>query len=251
MNWGLVVARPTAIAFAPQRQLLLTLIVGTGIFALLVAVISIWIANRATRPIVSATNAVVKIGQGELDTRLEVEGDDELALLGDTINDMAGQLKALLREQELAADEQRQLTEMLQNRVLELLEEVEPISEGDLTVRATVTADDIGTIADSYNFMVANLRQIVTKVQSAASNVTETTSSNEISVQALSQEALRQAEEIAAALAQVQQMAQSARLVAASAEKAAAVVRQASLSVEEGDAAINRTVEGILAFGKP
>ena len=248
LNWGLVVARPTAIAFAPQRQLLITLIVGTGIFALLVAVIAIWSANRATRPIVSATNAVVKIGQGELDTRLEVEGDDELALLGNTINDMAGQLKALLREQELAAEEQRQLTEMLQNRVLELLEEVEPIGEGDLTVRATVTADDIGTIADSYNFMVANLREIVTKVQSAASNVTETTSSNEISVQALSQEALRQAEEIAAALTQVQEMAQSARLVAASAEKAAAVVRQASQSVEEGDAAINRTVEGILAI---
>jgi methyl-accepting chemotaxis protein len=191
---------------------------------------------------------VVKIGKGELDTRLEVQGSDELALLSDNINDMAGQLKALLGEKERAAQEQRQLTETLQNRVLELLEEVEPINDGDLTIRATVTADDIGTIADSYNFMIANLREIVTKVQAAASDVAETTSNNEISVQALSHEALRQAEEIAVALKQVKEMTQSARLVAARAEKAAAVVKQASQSVEEGDVMMNRTVEGIQAI---
>lgn len=248
LNWGLVVARPTAIAFAPQRQLLVTLLLGTVIFAVLVAAIAILSANRATRPIVSATDAVVKIGRGELDTRLQVQGSDELALLSDNINDMAGQLKALLGEKERAAEEQRQLTETLQNRVLELLEEVEPINDGDLTIRATVTADDIGTIADSYNFMVANLREIVTKVQGAASNVAKTTGNNEMSIQALSQEALRQAEEITVALKQVQEMAQSARLVAASAEKAAQVVRRATQTVEEGDIAINRTVEGIVAI---
>ncbi|HEY9612460.1 methyl-accepting chemotaxis protein [Allocoleopsis sp.] len=248
LNWGLVVARPTDIAFAPQKHLLLTLIVGTGFFALVVAAIAIYVANRATKPIVSATDAVIKIGQGELDTYLEVQGSDELALLGDTINNMAGQLKGLLGEKEQAAEEQRQLTIMLQNRVLELLEEVEPINDGDLTIRATVTADDIGTIADSYNFMVANLREIVTKVQAAASNVAETTSNNELSVQTLSQEALRQAEDITVALTQVQEMAQSSRHVALSAEKAAQVVRRASQTVEEGDAAINRTVEGIVAI---
>ncbi len=248
LNWGLIVARPTAVAFAPQRQLLITLLLGTAFFAVLVAAIAIYVANRLTRPIVSATDAVVKIGQGELDTRLEVEGSDELALLGDTINDMAGQLKVLLQEKEQAAEEQRQLTETLQNRVLELLEEVEPISDGDLTIRATVTADDIGTIADSYNFMIANLREIVTKVQAAAGNVAETTSNNETSIQALSQEALLQAEKITVALQQVQEMAQSARLVAASAAQAATVVQKATQTVEEGDAAINRTVEGITAI---
>lgn len=248
LNWGLLVTRPTAIAFAPQRQLLITLLLGTGFFAALVAVLGIWVANRATRPILSATDAVIKIGQGELNTRVEVQGGDELALLVDKINDMAGQLNILLREKERAAEEQRQLTERLQNRVLELLEEVEPINDGDLTIRATVTSDDIGTIADSYNFMVANLREIVTKVQGAASNVANTTSQNERSIQALSQEALRQAEEIAVALKQVQEMAQSARQVAASAEKAAEVVRKATQTVEEGDAAINRTVEGIVAI---
>lgn len=248
LNWGLVVARPTVVAFGPQRQLLITLLLGTVFFTALVAVIAISLANRATRPILDATDAVVKIGQGDLNTRLMVQGDDELGLLVNKINDMAGQLGILLHEKERVADEQRQLTELLQNRVLELLEEVEPINDGDLTIRATVTADDIGTIADSYNFMVSNLREIVTKVQFAATNVATTTSNNEQSIQALSQEAVRQTEEITVALKQVQEMAQSARQVALSAEKAAEVVRRASQTVEEGDAAINRTVEGIVAI---
>ena len=248
LKWGLIVSRPTAIAFAPQRDLLLTLLIGTGATAVLLAVIAVFLANRATRPILDAAKAVDKIGQGELDTRVEVKGEDELAVLGANINEMASQLQLFTKEQVSVADEQRRLKEELQQRALELLMEVDPISKGDLTIRAKVTADEIGTIADSYNATVANLRKIVTKVQVAASQVTETTSNNEASVQALSAEALRQAEEIVAALAKAQEMAQSVRLVAANAEQAEAAVKQATQTVQEGDAAMNRTVDGIVAI---
>ena len=248
LKWGLIVSRPTAIAFAPQRDLLLTLLIGTGATAVLLAVIAVFLANRATRPILDAAKAVDKIGQGELDTRVEVKGEDELAVLGANINEMASQLEIFTKEQVSVADEQRRLKEELQQRALELLMEVDPISKGDLTIRAKVTADEIGTIADSYNATVANLRKIVTKVQVAASQVTETTSNNEASVQALSAEALRQAEEIVAALAKAQEMAQSVRLVAANAEQAEAAVKQATQTVQEGDAAMNRTVDGIVAI---
>jgi methyl-accepting chemotaxis protein len=117
-----------------------------------------------------------------------------------------------------------------------------------LTIRAKVTADEIGTIADSYNATVSNLRKIVLQVQAAATQVADTASSNEVSVQSLSVEALRQAEEIAAALERAQEMAQSVRLVAANAELAEAAVQQAAQTVEEGDVVMNRTVDGILAI---
>lgn len=248
LKWGLLLARPTTIAFAPQRQLLVTLVVGTVVVALLVAIVAAVIANRAVRPVLSATNAVERIGRGELDTYVNVRGDDELAVLGSNINSMAERIKTLLQEQVLAAEEQRRQKEELQERALELLEEVDPINEGDLTIRARVTEDDIGTIADAYNATVSNLREIVTKVQVTASNVTETTRSNELSVQTLSKEALYQAEKIAAALDQVKEMAGSVRLVAANAEKAAIIVQQANQMVEEGDLAMNRTVDGINAI---
>ncbi|CAA9296681.1 tsr or; CheD [uncultured Coleofasciculus sp.] len=261
LNWGLMLATPTEVAYAAQKQLLVTLLVGTIAVALAVAAIAALITTRAIRPILKAASAVEKIGQGELDTRLEVQGGDELAVLGANINKMTSQLQTFLQEQveateqafaleqtERLADEQRQLKESLQKRALELLMEVDPISKGDLTTRATVTADEIGTIADSYNATVGNLRKIVTKVQSAASQVAETTSSNEASVQALSAEALRGAEEITLALAKVQEMAESVRLVAANAKLAEAALQQAQETVAEGDTAMNRTVDGILAI---
>ncbi|HEY9711793.1 MAG TPA: methyl-accepting chemotaxis protein, partial [Oculatellaceae cyanobacterium] len=254
LNWSLLLTLPKSTAFAAQRQFLLTILLGTIIVALIVAMIATVVANRATRPIVAATKAVEKLGQGELDTRLEVEGEDELAFLGANINNMAGQIERLLQEQVLAAeerqrtDEQLELKEALQKRALELLMEVDPISKGDLTIRAKVTADEIGTIADSYNATVANLRKVVIKVQAAATQVAETTSTNEASVQALSAEALQQAEEIAQALERAKDMAQSVQLVAANAEQALVAVQQAQETVEEGDVAMNRTVNGILAI---
>jgi twitching motility protein PilJ len=255
LNWGMILSRPTDVAFAPQRRLLLIILLGTAATALLVAALAAWLANRATRPILDAAKAVDKIGQGELNTRLEIQGQDELALLGYNINEMASQLQTSLHEQELAAEEQRQLKdeqqhlkEALQKRALELLMEVDPISKGDLTTRATVTADEIGTIADSYNATVASLRKIVIKVQDAASHVAETTTNNEASVQALSAEALRGAEEVATALAKAQEMAELVRLVATNAKQAEIALQQAQETVEEGDAAMNRTVDGILTI---
>jgi methyl-accepting chemotaxis protein PixJ len=261
LNWGLMLTTPTEVAFAAQRQLLLTMLLGTGAVTLVVAAIAAFVARRAIRPIQKAASAVQRIGQGELDTRLEVQGEDELAVLSENINIMTGQLQNFLQEQvqateqalaleqtERLAEEQRQLKESLQKRALELLMEVDPISKGDLTTRATVTADEIGTIADSYNATVANLRKIVQKVQSAASQVAQTTTSSEASVQGLSVEALRGAQEITVALVKVQEMAESVRLVAANAKLAEAALQQAQVTVAEGDTAMNRTVDGFVAI---
>jgi methyl-accepting chemotaxis protein PixJ len=126
--------------------------------------------------------------------------------------------------------------------------EVDPLSKGDLTIRASVTEDEIGTVADSYNSTISSLRKIVTQVQTAAQQMATTTSSNETSVQGLSVEALRQTEEISVALDQIQEMSNSIRAVAVNAEQAEAAVKEAAQTVEAGDAAMNRTVDGFMAI---
>jgi len=145
-------------------------------------------------------------------------------------------------------EQQKTAKEQLQKRALELLMEVDPVGRGNLTIRASVTEDEIGTVADSYNSMIDSLRKIVTQVQAAAKQVTATTSSSEGSVKELSAESLRQSEEITAALDQIQEMSNSIRAVAQSAEQAEAAVQQATQTVEAGDAAMNRTVEGIMTI---
>jgi methyl-accepting chemotaxis protein PixJ len=145
-------------------------------------------------------------------------------------------------------EQQKSAREFMQRRALELLMEVDPVSRGDLTVRANVTEDEIGTIADSYNATINSLRKIVSQVQAAARQVSSTTSSSEHSVSELSQEALRQTEAITAALERIQQMSDSIRAVATSASQAEAVVQQATQTVVVGDTAMNRTVEGMMAI---
>jgi methyl-accepting chemotaxis protein PixJ len=154
----------------------------------------------------------------------------------------------LIQQQRQAEEEQRQAREQLQKRALELLMEVDPVSRGDLTIRASVTEDEIGTIADSYNATIESLRKIVTQVQNAAMQVAGTTNYNEASVRALSQDASLQARDIAEALARIQAMTNSIQAVATNAEQAEAAVVQATRTVEAGETAMNRTVDGIMAI---
>lgn len=425
LGWSTIATVDKSIAFTSQRQLLLALLTGTGLAAVAVGALAAWIANRAVRPIVAAANATEEIGRGNLNSRLEVVGEDELATLGENINTMAVRLQETLQEQEMAADkarfltsvtaesraatesdlkqifdqaltharsflnvdrvvvyrfkpnwsgyisnesvaagfavalndkiedpcipqqlldayrngrvvptndvfnanfhpehvklmerlqiranlvvpilnqgrlfgllvahhcsqpyvwqqaevdfmtqlatqlgvavsvqeveaarttaevlaaEQTQLKEGLQRRALDLLMAVDPVSRGDLTVRAQVTEDEIGTVADSYNATIASLRKIVLQVQDAAQQVVSTTNTNEVAIRDLSTGAIQQTAEISAALDRIQEMANSIRVVAANAQKAETAVQQASQTVQAGDAAMNRTVEGILAI---
>jgi methyl-accepting chemotaxis protein PixJ len=96
LPWEAVVATPTEIAFAPQRQLLLILMLAIGLTILLVSAIATYLAKRATRPVLAATEAVEKLGQGDFNARLVLEGSDELAVLGSNINQMASRLETLL-----------------------------------------------------------------------------------------------------------------------------------------------------------
>ncbi|BAQ65299.1 methyl-accepting chemotaxis protein [Geminocystis sp. NIES-3709] len=154
----------------------------------------------------------------------------------------------LLAKQQASELEQRKAREIIQQRALELLMQVDPVSQGDLTIRATVTEDEIGTIADSYNATIESLRKIVTQVQGGTRAVSDVVREQERFVEKLATEIIRQADDINIALEKVQVLAFSARMVLDNAEQAEEAVKQANRSVEEGEVAMNRTVDGILAI---
>ncbi|GAB4186441.1 MAG: hypothetical protein Fur006_25700 [Coleofasciculaceae cyanobacterium] len=96
LGWEAILATPTDLAFASQRQLLSIVALGTGVTALLVSALAVYLAKLATRPILTVSDAVEKLGQGELYTRVALNGNDELAELGANINQMASRLESLL-----------------------------------------------------------------------------------------------------------------------------------------------------------
>ena len=154
----------------------------------------------------------------------------------------------LLQRQQQTQEKERQAKETLQRRALELLMEVDPVSQGDLTIRAQVKEDEIGTIADSYNATIESLRKLVTQVQSAAALVSTTTSTKETAIQELSQGASQQTQEITKALGRIQAMNNSIQVVASNAEAAEKAVHLASDTVQAGDEVMNRTVAGFTAI---
>ena len=152
----------------------------------------------------------------------------------------------LLAQAEVLSEERRQKQEALQLQLVALLGEVEGASRGDLTVRADVTAGEIGTVADFFNSIVESLRQIVTKVKQSAEQVNASLGNNEASIQSLADEALQQAEEVTQTLASVETMTASIQQVAASARQAAEVANSASVTAETSGEAMDLTVQNIL-----
>ncbi len=146
------------------------------------------------------------------------------------------------------AASQEAARQVLQKNAWDLLLQVDRISQGDLTIRAHVTDDEIGTIADSYNSTVESLRGLVGNVRNVSQEVVSTTTINEISVAELSLEALQQSEDIGLALRRLQEMSGSIELVVNNALTAESAVMESAQLVRDGDAAMNSAVEGILTI---
>lgn len=264
LDWKVITAIPTSAAFAAQRQLFWTLTLGTAATALLIGLISVYLANRATRPILESTEAVKKLGQGDFDTRIAVEGQDELAELGSNINLMASQIQTLLaeqqeasiremeaqaeiaRQQSEAAEQERQRNQVLQQELFKLLSDVEGAAGGDLTVRAEITAGEIGIVADFFNSIVENLREVVTQVKQTANQVNSSVGENEGAIRLLADTAIAQATQISQTLNSVEDMTRSIQEVASNAKIAAEVARSASNTAEVGGEAMEQTVSSIL-----
>lgn len=149
---------------------------------------------------------------------------------------------------EAAESKERQQNQALQLQLIELLSDVENVADGDLTVRANVSEGAIGTVADFFNSIVENLRQLVTQVQVSSLEVNESVGSSEGEIRQLTQEALRQSEELGSARQSIERMAQSIQAVATSASQAALVSQTAADTAVAGGRSMDRTVDNILTL---
>ncbi|MEM7712265.1 MAG: methyl-accepting chemotaxis protein [Cyanobacteria bacterium P01_A01_bin.68] len=133
----------------------------------------------------------------------------------------------------------------LKQQIVQLIENIEAVSSGDLTVRAEVTSGEIGTVADFINSIIENLREIVTQVKLTATEVNSAIENDESAINQLSINANEQALEVNRTLEAVREMRSSIKSIAKGARKAATVASKASSTAEEGGAAMDLTVENI------
>ncbi|MFK8186062.1 MAG: methyl-accepting chemotaxis protein [Phormidesmis sp.] len=158
------------------------------------------------------------------------------------------QKRLALYEKEELSEEKSQRQQLLESQLLGLLDNVGAAAEGDLTVRADVEAGEIGTVADFFNVIIENLRQIVTQVKRSAKDVNASLGENESAIRNLADEALQQAEQTTLTLNSMSDMTASIRQVAAQAQEAAEVAKTASETATVGEEAMDLTVSNILAM---
>ena len=132
-----------------------------------------------------------------------------------------------------------------QEAILRLLNDMADLADGDLTVRAMVTEDLTGAIADSINYTIEELRSLITEINRATDQVTRVTGqAQQISDELLSA-AEKQSEEIENTNQTVRLIVQSVQGVSSSATESSKVANASLSAAEQGVEAVSNQIKGM------
>lgn len=152
------------------------------------------------------------------------------------------------QEREIEQERARRIqeeNERNQMAILRLLDELGDLAEGDLTVNATVSEDFTGAIADSVNFAIDQLRQLVLAINTTADRVAQSSQQTQRSAVELAEASEHQAQEIAGVSAAINEMAVSIDQVSANAAESASVAQRSVAIAHNGAEVVQRSIEGM------
>ncbi|MDO6462255.1 methyl-accepting chemotaxis protein [Granulosicoccaceae sp. 1_MG-2023] len=146
-------------------------------------------------------------------------------------------------QNKLAASQQRNAAN--QRAILRLLDEITDLAEGDLTTRATVTEDITGAIADSVNYAIDTIRELVVTLDDTAEKVARTAQETSETATRLTRASALQEREVRRSSNYITAMASTMRQMSADALEAREVANQSELRAMSGYQAVSQTIEGM------
>lgn len=141
--------------------------------------------------------------------------------------------------------EAKRTNDQNQSAILRLMNELQEVADGDLTVQATVSEDITGAIADSVNYTVEELRNLVARINSTAELVNEASSKAQMIASSLQAASDQQSREIRDTGEAVLRMAQQINEVSARASESVDVARQSLGASQEGARAVQNAISGM------
>lgn len=132
-----------------------------------------------------------------------------------------------------------------QEAILNLLDEMGDLADGDLTVKAEVAENITGAIADSINYTIDSLRDLVAEINRATEQVNQATAQAQNTSDSLLSAAELQSQQITETSEAVNHMTQSMLLVSSNAEEASAVARRSLEVTTQGSQAVQNTIAGM------
>jgi twitching motility protein PilJ len=132
-----------------------------------------------------------------------------------------------------------------QEAIMRLLDEMGSLAEGDLPVKATVTADMTGAIADSINFAVEQLRSLVTTINDTSVQVASSAQETQATAMHLAEAAEHQAQEISSASDRISEIAASIDQVSKNSAESAEVAQRSVQIATNGAGVVRQTIQGM------
>ncbi|MDH1442504.1 methyl-accepting chemotaxis protein [Pseudomonas sp. GD03721] len=151
----------------------------------------------------------------------------------------------MVRETNRRLAETAEKNERNQAAILRLLDEIADLADGDLTVAATVTEDFTGAIADSINYSIDQLRDLVATINLTAVQVAGAAQETQATAMHLAEASEHQAQEIAGASAAINEMAVSIDQVSANASESSAVAERSVAIANKGNEVVHNTITGM------
>jgi len=135
-----------------------------------------------------------------------------------------------------------------QEAIMRLLDELSSLADGDLTVQATVTEDITGAIADSINYAIEALRELVTTINDSAIQLDGAAKQTQAAAAHMAKASSAQSRQISAASESMADMAASIEEVSGNSERCSDVARHSVDIAHKGGDAVRRTIDGMNAI---
>ncbi len=219
------------------RNLLLRIVI-VGISALVfLSIFTLWRATRIVAPVKDLMRIADALGRGDLTKKANVKTGDELGQLGETFNRTIDRLQGLVQTE---TDRDK-----MQHQVMDLLSVVSTAAEGDLTIKAEVTADALGSVADAFNLMITGLTTLVAQASTVANEIQRSTGDILHSAERMRMGAEQQATQIRSASEAVNAMSMTTQRMAENAGAATQTSVKATQAAVKGGTAVSETIKGM------
>ncbi len=151
----------------------------------------------------------------------------------------------LLADARAREAESKAVNETNQKAILRLLDEMGDLADGDLTVSATVTEDITGAIADSINYAIEALRNLVSTINETSEMVSSAAQESRATTMHLAEASELQAQQISQATTAIKDMTQAIDQMASDARESAEVAQRSVEIAGKGGVTVRSTIQGM------
>jgi methyl-accepting chemotaxis protein len=212
-------------------------LMAAGLAGITAFVLLLTLPRRVLTPLGSLTSFSERFAAGDSRAKAEVQGNDDFSVIAENLNKTVARVSKAFGNQEAQENLQRSITD--------LLNLINQVARGELSLRGKVTNDALGNVTDSINFMLDNFTTVLDRVRKAAVEVSTNANRILVATDEMNSGTGQQDQEITNTSSAVEELTVSMKQVSNNAEASAEAARRALDAAEQGNRAVRDTLDGM------